>query len=318
MFIESFRVVGAAVTQILILGAVGYILVKKNILGECGLDNLSRLTLDITLPLLIFTQLIRDFSFSIFPDWWIFPLISMAVTVLGLSVGFILSLFIKGEQHKMQFASLVGFQNSGYLPLALLAALLPVGELKIMFIYLFLFLLGFNLIMFSVGVYLLTFLKNKKFDWLSLFSAPVIAVLASFLLIIFKLDRFIPDFIFQPLKWLGDCTMPLAMLVVGGSLAKIELKHIDIKTMSLMCLAKLLILPALGFLILWKIKPPFLVSLLIFIQLAMPPAANLSVIVRSYKKEDLLISQGTFFGHILSIVTLPLLLSLYFAFIMLK
>ncbi|MCX5709239.1 MAG: AEC family transporter [Candidatus Omnitrophica bacterium] len=318
MFIESFQVVGAAVAQILILGAVGFILVKKNILGECGLDNLSRLTLDITLPIMIFTQLVRDFSFSIFPNWWIFPLISMAVTVLGLSVGFILSLFIKGEQHKMQFASLVGFQNSGYLPLPLLAALLPVGELKVMFIYLFLFLLGFNLIMFSVGIYLLTFLKGKKFDWFSLFSAPVLAVLLSFFLIFFKLNKFIPDLVYQPLKWLGDCTLPLAMLVVGGSLAKVELKHVDIKAMSLMCLAKLLILPAIGFLFVWKARMPFLVSLLIFIQLAMPPAANLSVIVRSYKKEDLLISQGTFFGHILSIITLPVLLSLYFAFIMLK
>ena len=50
----------------------------------------------------------------------------------------------------------------------------------------------------------------------------------------------------------------------------------------------------------------------------MPPAANLSVIIRSYKKDDLLISQGIFFGHILSIVLLPVLLSLYFMFIMLK
>jgi len=53
-------------------------------------------------------------------------------------------------------------------------------------------------------------------------------------------------------------------------------------------------------------------------QLAVPPATSLSVIVRHYKKEDLLISQGIFFGHIVSLVTLPLFLSLYFMISMLK
>jgi predicted permease len=316
--LESFKIVSGAVTQILILGAVGYILVKKDILGDCGLDNISRFTLDITLPLLIFTQLIREFNFNLYPDWWLFPLISIAVTILGLGLGFLFSIFIKGAQHKMQFASLVGFQNSGYLPLSLLAALLPVGDLKVIFVYLFLFLLGFNLLTFSVGVYLLTFLKDKKFEWASLLSAPVIAVLVSFLFIFFKFEKLIPNFVFNPLKLIGDCTLPLAMLVVGGSLAKIKLEHVDIKAMALMVLAKLIILPALGFLFLLKFKLPHLIGLLIFIELAMPPAANLSVIVRSYKKEDLLISQGIFFGHILSIVLLPVLLSLYFMFVMLK
>jgi len=318
MFLESSKIVGGAVAQILILGAAGYVLVKKNVLGDCGLDNISRFTLDITLPLLIFTQLIREFSFSLFPDWWIFPLISIAVTALGLGLGFLFSIFIKGTQHKMQFASLVGFQNSGYLPLALLAALLPVAELKVIFVYLFLFLLGFNLLTFSVGVYLLTFLKDKKFQWSSLLSAPVVAVLASFLFVFLKFDKFIPGFVYNPLKLIGDCTLPLAMLVVGGSLAKIKLEHVDIKAMALMTLAKLIILPVLGFIFLLKFKLPYLIGLLIFIELAMPPAANLSVIIRSYKKDDLLISQGIFFGHILSIVLLPVLLSLYFMFIMLK
>jgi len=85
-----------------------------------------------------------------------------------------------------------------------------------------------------------------------------------------------------------------------------------------MTLAKLLILPVPGIIFLLKFKLPYLIGLLIFIELAMPPAANLSVIIRSYKKDDLLISQGIFFGHILSIVLLPVLLSLYFMFIMLK
>ena len=204
MFLESFRITGSAVLQIIILGAIGYFLVKKKVLGGDGLDALSRLTIDITLPILIFCQLIKDFSFKLYPNWWVFPLISLAITILGLLVGFLFSGFIRGHQSKLQFISLVGFQNSGYLPLALFAALFPKELLGPMLIYLFLFLLGFNFVTFSVGVYMLTFLKDKKFDWLSLFNPPVIATFLSMILVFFKFNTFIPDFVFKPLNLIGE------------------------------------------------------------------------------------------------------------------
>jgi len=52
--------------------------------------------------------------------------------------------------------------------------------------------------------------------------------------------------------------------------------------------------------------------------LAMPPATSLSVVTANYKKEDLLISQGIFIGHIVSIFTIPLFLSLYFILSVIK
>ena len=318
MFLQSFKITGSAVAQIIILGAMGYFLVKKKVLGDDGLTSLSRLTIDITLPILIFCQLVKDFSFKLYPNWWIFPLISLGITVFGLLVGFLFSSFIRGHQSKLQFISLIAFQNSGYLPLALFAALFPKELLGPMLIYLFLFLLGFNFVTFSAGVYMLTFSKNKKFDWLSLFSPPVMATILGLMLVLFKFNIFIPEFIFKPLNLIGECTLPLAMLVVGGNIAQIHLGKIDKKAICFVVLAKLIVLPLLGILFLLKVKLPPLISLLIFIQLAMPPAANLSVIIRHYKKEDILISQGLFFGHIFCILTLPLLLSLYFMFNMLR
>ncbi|MDD5166119.1 MAG: AEC family transporter [Candidatus Omnitrophica bacterium] len=318
MVLESFRITGSAVAQIFLLGAIGYFLTKKDILGQEGLNILSRLTLDITLPVLIFCQLVKDFSFSRYPDWWVFPLVSVAITILGLLVGFIFSVFIKGSQHKAQFISLVTFQNSGYLPLALIAALLPAEQAAPVFIYLFLFLLGFNLVMFSLGVYMLAFSKEKKFELASLFSPPVAATLISLAVIFFGLNKFIPDMVLNPLKMVGDCTLPLAMFVVGGSLASIKLKHVDIGPVFLLALAKLVVLPLAGLLILVKLNISELIGLLILIELAVPSATTLSVIIRHYKKEDLLISQGIFLTHIVSLITLPLFLSLYFMRVMIK
>lgn len=318
MLLESFMITGLAVLQIFLLGAIGYFLVKKNILGLEGLNSVSKLVIEITLPVWIFCQLVRDFSFSLYPNWWVFPLISMAITGVGLVMGSIFMGFIRGAQNRLQFLSLVTFQNSGYLPLALVAALLPKAEADSMFIYLFLFLLGFNLVMWSLGIYILSFQQSRKFEMGSLFSPPVISTLFSLVFIFLGLNRFTPELILKPLGMVGNCTLPLALFVVGGNLAEIRLRHIDKKAIFLVTLAKLIILPALGLLLIMRLRLPQLMGLLILIELAVPSATSLSIITRHYKREDLLISQGIFFSHILSMLTMPIFLSLYFTLAMIQ
>jgi predicted permease len=208
----------------------------------------------------------------------------------------------------------------------LVAALLPDDKIGSMFIYIFLFLLGFNLVMWSVGVYMLRVGKTKEFfqeDIMrqkgqnklgSLFSPPVIAVIFSLVFIFFNLNKFFPQVLFKPLRMVGDCTLPLAMFIVGGNLAEIHLSNINKKAIILIVLAKLIILPLFGLLFITRFNFSELIGLLILLELSMPPATSLSLIIRHYKKQDLLISQGIFFGHIASIITIPLFLSLYHIF----
>ena len=318
MFAEAFKITASAVIQILLLCTIGYFLKKRNILSDTGLDALSHLVIDVTLPILIFVQLSRDFSFNVYPNWWIFPLLSLAITMAGLVVGLIFIGVIKGEQKKLQFLSLVTFQNSGYLPLAMFAALLPAYKAGAMFIYLFLFLIGFNLVMWPLAVYILSFSKKAKFEFDNLFNPPVIAAILGVVVVFLGLNKFIPNPVLKPLKLVGECTVPLAMFVVGADLAKIKVEHFDKSSMFWLALAKLVILPTLGLWLVFKLRLPELFGLLILTQLAVPSATSLSVIIRHYKKEDVLISQGIFFSHILSIITLPVFLSLYFAWAMVK
>jgi predicted permease len=318
MFLESFKVTSVAVFQIFILGAIGYYLVKKSVISQEGLSGLTRLLVQVTLPVLMFCELTRNFTFSLYPNWWIFPIISLFITALGLGLGILSQRLIKDHQNKAQFLSLVTFQNSGYLPLILVATILPRYQVGSMFIYIFLFLLGFNLAIWSLGVHMLTSTKAKRPELANLFNPPVIATLFSLLFIALQLNRFTPDAIMTPLRMVGDCTLPLAMFVVGGNLASIKLGELDKKALILISVLKLLVLPLLGLLFVLVFRIEKLLGLLIVMQLAMPPATTLSVIMRHYNKKDALISQGIFFGHILSLVTIPVFLSLYFALVMVK
>jgi predicted permease len=318
MVLESIRNTGVAVIQTIMLAGIGYFLVRKNFIDNAGLSTLSRMVIEVTLPLLIFCQLAKEFSFSIYPNWWIFPLASMLVSIAGLAVGCVFIKYIKGAEFKKQFLSLIAFQNSGYLPIALVTALLPKDKLDSMLVYLFLFLMGFNLVIWSFGVYMLTFTRAKKFELGSLFSPPVVVTLFSLVFVFFGLPKVVPAFVYKPLRLIGDCTVPLAMLVVGGNLAQIHIRKVDKKAVFLILLSKMIILPLSGLWLVLKFGLPELIGLLIIMQLAVPPATSLSVIIRHYKKEDLLISQGIFWGHIVSILTIPLFLGLYFTRFMVK
>ena len=205
------------------------------------------------------------------------------------------------------------------MPLILLNRIVSNNEADTVLIYLFLFLLGFNLVIWSWGVYFLSGQKRKDFSLGSLFSPPVIAVLLGFLLVALKINSLIPGFVLGPLEMLGNCSFPLAVVVVGASLAELRLSgRQDItdrlgekKIIFKLILAKLIVLPLLGLLLIRGLRPPYLVGLLVILELAVPSANSLVVISRRYCPEEKIISQGIFFSHIASLVTIPLFLAIF-------
>ena len=337
-FLSAFKTTAVATIQIFLVGLLGFLLVRRNFLSSEGLNVLSRFIIEITLPIFIFCALIKDFSFSLYPNWWIFPILSLIITALGLAIGYIFIGLDKGISQKRQFLSLVAFQNSGWLPLPLVAALLPEAEARVLFIYIVMFLLGFNLVIWSFGVWLLSertiypvrkfvstspqsfsiMVKNllsngvKNFELGSLFSPPVIATGLSLLFIALGINKWMPAAILKPLKMLGDCTLPLAMIVVGANLGGIAMRGEDNNREILyVVLAKLMVLPLIVFIILFSFPLPYLVKLLVIIQASMPAATNLSIICRHYKVEDRLVTKAIFWTHVASIITIPLVLALF-------
>ena len=307
-----FKSIAQAMLQSFFLGAVGFFLVRRKILSSQGLDGLSRFLIEVSFPALIFWQIVTKFSFELYSNWWLFVLLSLTITALGLALGYLFGFSVKDSHIRREFISLVAFQNSGYLPLVLLGWIVPREQLSTVLIYLFMFLLGFNLVIWSWGVYFLSEHKLKYFSLPSLFSPPVIATLSGFLFVLLKINKALPAFILSPLEMLGNCSFPLAIVVVGASLADLYVYRMPDKKLVLkLILAKLLLLPAMGLLFLGYVQVPYFIGLLIILELAVPSATSLAVIVRRYGRQEKIISEGIFISHIVSLATLPLALALF-------
>jgi predicted permease len=137
-------------------------------------------------------------------------------------------------------------------------------------------------------------------------------VLLGFAFIILKINRFLPRFILSPLEMLGNCSFPLAMIVVGASLAGLAAApSLDRRVMLKLIFVKLVLLPSLGLLFISYFHLPYLMGLLIILELAVPSANSLAVISRQYAREEKIVSQGILYSHIACLVTLPVFLALY-------
>ena len=293
------------------MGFVGYLLVKNRTITEGGLSLLSQLVTNLFLPLFIFHELTQHFNAEKFSLWWILPLISVGVTTAGFLLGRGMLLFDKECQNKSQFVSLVSFQNSGFIPLILIAALFGAQEQSILNVYIFLFCIGFNMSVWSLGVWLVTNAKIDKDQFKQILNVPFVVTLVSLGIVCLGLVDLIPGILIRPAKMFGDCTLPVSIIVVGGNLAGTNLHAFRKKSMALFILAKMILLPLIALLVIYVFKVGYLLGFILMIEAAVPSAVSLSVIGRKYKVDGTMINQGIFWSSMAGIITIPLFLTLF-------
>ena len=312
MFLETFQTTFFAVFQVLLLAVSGYVLVRRGFFDERGLNQLSGLVINFLLPLFIYYQMTTSFDFDGYPRWWIFPLMSFGVTLAGFVLGHLLSLVAaKGELAKREFTALVTFQNAGNIPLMIVTTLFTGMLLKTLYVYILLFVIGFNLLIWSLGTMILVKDSASKLSKTQVLNPPFIATWFSLGMIYSGWHAYVPQSFLKPVELFGDCALPLAMLVVGGNLATIPILDVDKKAIVWVVLAKLIVMPLLALGVVYYLKLDFALGFLILLEAAVPCANSLSLITRYCNMEGKFINQGMFYGHVLSILTIPFFLTLY-------
>ncbi|MFC1704631.1 AEC family transporter [Candidatus Omnitrophota bacterium] len=309
-----FQTTLLAMAKIVALGSIGYFLAKGKILNEKTSKILAMFVIYVTLPLFIFSEIIHKFDFAEYPLWWVYPLLSIAITFFG---WFLAIMHLKVVKHSVtsnerrQLISLVAFQNSGYLPLIIAAELFAPEVAGELFMYIFLFLIGFNFIIWSFGAWFLSGATLRELKIGSLFSPPVVATVISLVGVLFGLERFVSEEAVHYSHIIGKWTLPLAMIALGTNLARVTLRSVKGRLIAPVCTMKLVVMPLCALLAIVLLRPSELLAFIILIELAVPSATSLSLIMRHSNIEDRCISHGIFFTHIASIITLPIFLIIF-------
>ena len=108
-----------SVALLLGIGIVGLGIMSRRVLPQEAMGMLSTLPLDITLPCLVFVNILSNFQPEEFPGWWMLPLYWGAFTLFQGCLTALFSFFSKRETRR-KFAASLFYQNALFFPLTIL------------------------------------------------------------------------------------------------------------------------------------------------------------------------------------------------------
>ena len=210
-FIKTF-------TQVLILFIlilIGYFIRYRNLIDKSFTSKLSNLVLSIFLPALIINSMQINFEPSIINKIIIIILLSFITYLISYLIAYSLKFIFKSDKDIGVYQYAVMFSNVGFMGYPVVQSIFGSDAL----FYASIFNLPFNLLIMTLGVYLLC-RGNKNYDFsIKSFVNPVIvSILIGFILFIFRIK--LPVFINDTLELLGDLTTPLSMLIIGSMLCE--------------------------------------------------------------------------------------------------
>jgi len=322
-FAPAFATALIATLKVFAVGAAGFILTRSNRLTEDGLQTIGQLVGLLTLPCLIFYRF-ATFDPATMPDWWKYALIGCAITIFGLVLGKLTALRHGGND---EVTLLIGFQNAGFFVLPMLQALLPESQYIRASLLLFMLLIPFNASLWMACSWFL--LGQRNFTWNLIVTPPAVATVGS--LLVFGL---LHDWVHQfdhtltmqvlfgdarqegsvgAIQQIGDLTVPLATLTMGGSIAAQVRGRVECKRAAVeVALMRLVVVPLLGYGILhaWIGRGDYVVWLLLMLQFASPPAMALPVFARQHGHAMRIIPAACLLCYILCLVTVPFFVAL--------
>lgn len=303
----DFQVIMNQMIQIFLLISLGYFLYKVKLLDEGFNKHLSTLLVSVSMPCLITSSILSLSSSKPISEVAYVFLLAIITYILLPIIGLLLNkvLRVKKEDQPIYLFMHV-FSNVAFMGFAVIESIFGAEGL----FYTVIFNILFNIWVFSFGRMLFDREVSKNMS-LKQFCSPVI--ICSFIsIILYLLQVSIPSVVVSTIASVGSMTTPIAMLILGSSLAMIPVKEVfnDVRVYIYSFIRQVL-LPIACFPILELCIQDELLKGVIFVILAMP-IANIGVIFATqYEGNVSEVSKCVFMTTLFSIVTIPLLVSVF-------
>ena len=286
---------------------VGYVAGKKEYMGGTFDKRLSKLVIDITCPALILSSALT----GELPDRrYILPLLGISTLTYILLTGVALwmpRLLTKKKADEGAIGFALMFGNVGFMGYPIVASIF--GHEAIFYAAVLNVVNTFTV--FTIGTILITgkTVDGPKFQKKVLWSTPMISAYLTMLIVALRIEG-IPTWISQPLSMIGNITVPAALLIIGSSMSQLPLRAL-LGTPSIYAttLMRLVVLPiAIHYLMRLLGFSDFVVGINTVV-IAMPVATYGTILCLRHGKDTTLITEVTFITTLLSMLTIPLLVT---------
>ncbi len=313
IFISSFSSMGGALARIFIIVIGAGLLVRKNIVSQNQIDALSKITVIVLLPSLVFSNTLQHFNPQSLPFWWTLPIIGVVMSLVG--VIFASGVFAVDFKKKKNYIAISSMQNAGYL-------VLPIGQVVYpehfseFALFSFLFILGYNPILWTLGKYLATSTGAKmEFSYKTLVTPPAVANISSLILVLLGWQHIFPKALVSSVDLLGQAAVPIATFILGATLGSVSLRKFPhVFDIIRVIIVKYVLLPItviaiLYFFNLGETHP--LLSDFFVIQAAAAPATGLIIQVRAYGGDVQKVAGMMIVTYVVCLLAMPLWIAVW-------
>jgi len=328
MQIDFINVVFTVFTLIA-LAVPGFLLCKAKLLGESSASTISNVVLYACQPMLVFMGFQgKEYS----PDLGLNMLIMAGLSVgLHLLMTLILCVCFRNKSNNakincLRFASIFG--NCGFIGMPMIQSLFSGEELKDCLgeatIYCAVMIAVFNILTWTLGVYLIT--KDKKQISLKkiALNPTIIAVVVGFVVFIIAKkplinlcadgsngDIIITKFI-DCFALIGNAVTPMSMMVIGIRLANVKMKTLFVDKFGYInSFFKLIVASLVTILVVTFLPIPSVMKYSLFFLFSMPSAASTVLYAVKYGSDADGASIMVLLSSVLSMATIPLMFLFY-------
>lgn len=286
----------------------GYLAARAGVLSTEGNRQLSRLLVNVANPLLIVSSVLRGEHLLANAEVLALTGLIVCCYACTIALGLLVPRLLRAPQEQRgTYQFMFIFSNIGFMGYPVVASLFGASAI----FYVSLFVLFFQLLCWSYGVSLISGAPKFRFERKVLKQPCLIAALFAYVFYLSGLRA--PELAYKATSYVGELTSPLAMLVIGSSLAQMDLRKIFGNwRIYVLCALKMVVVPLLMYAVLRLVIQNQLMLGVTMVTLCMPVATNTTIISYQNHGDDALASSGVFLTTLLSVVSIPLIMSLLF------
>ncbi|MDX9871546.1 MAG: AEC family transporter [Clostridia bacterium] len=289
-----------------IVAGVGYTSSRLGVITNRGAHEFSNVLMKLTFPALIIASMNQPFSRELLISSVHIVIISVCVHAVFVLTAYLGRRRFKNIPHgQMAVLELcLIFGNTTFTGYPVVNAMY--GQLGLFYASAFNFIV--IVLLFTYGILLLSGHSNGNL-FKRLLNPGLIAVILGYGLFFTQIK--LPYVILTSLQWVGNLTIPLAMLIVGNSLAGMPLKEIFAdKRLYAVTALRLLIFPLIIMVVLKMLRVDPLLTGVAVMMSATPAMLMAGVFARSYGCDGSLGDRGVLLNHLLAFITIPFLIFL--------
>ena len=285
----------------------GYVACKKEYFDQEFGKKLSWLVVNVANPMLAISAVVNNEEQIAKKDFYVTVLLAICFYAFFLILAQILPRLIGVQKSDIGvYKMMTTFNNIGFMGFPVIAAAYGNGAL----IYAVPFSIMFNILCYTWGIQTLCG-GGEKGNWKRIINIGTISGIISIVLFFMQIP--VPKMICSLSAGLSNLTGPLSMLVIGISIAAMELKDLftDVKLLKF-ALIKLLAVPVAAMLLVCQVIDNRLICEVFLVMMATPAASMCAMLSQQYGGDYELAAKGVALTTILSVVTMPIVSEIVF------